>query len=137
LIGALAGLRPELAGHAGQPDFGPLAVHFEAAIAALESATRWIAATWNRDPALVAAGAAAYLRLFGTVVGGWLAIRAALAARALLEKSGDARFPPNFLRSKIVCAKFFAEQDLVLAPALARIVTQGGATIAEADESAL
>ena len=136
LIGELAGLRPELAGRAGQPDFGPIAVHFEAAIAALESATRWIAATWNRDAALVAAGATAYLRLFGTVVGGWLVIRAALAAQALLEKGGDGRFPPTFLRSKIVCAKYFAEQDLVLAPALARIVSQGGATIAEADLTA-
>ena len=136
LIGELAGLRPELAGRAAQSDFGPLAVHFEAALAALESATRWIADSWNRDPARVAAGATVYLRLFGTVVGGWLAIRAALAAQALLEKGADARFPPSFLGGKIVCAKFFAEQDLVLAPVLAQIVMHSGATIAEADLTA-
>jgi alkylation response protein AidB-like acyl-CoA dehydrogenase len=136
-IGELGVLRPELASRADQPDFGPLAVHFEAALAALESATRWVAATWTRDAPLVAAGATTYLRLFGTVVGGWLAIRAALAAQALLDKDGNARFTPEFLRSKIVCAKFFAEQDLVMAPVLSRIVSHGGTTVTGADESVL
>ena len=138
LIGELAGIRPALARRAAtQPDFGPLAVHFEAALAALESATRWIAESWPHDPARVAAGATAYLHLFGTVVGGWLMIRAALAAQALLEKGADARFPPSLLGSKILCAKFFTEQDIVLAPALARIVMHGGTTIAEADLTVL
>jgi alkylation response protein AidB-like acyl-CoA dehydrogenase len=134
LIGELSLLRPELA---ARPDFAPIAVHFEAAVAALESATRWVAATWPENPAHVAAGAAAYLRLFGTVVGGWLAIRAAFAAQARIEtprpdRGGESRFTAEFLQSKIVCAKFFSEQDLVLVPALARIVIEGGPTVAEA-----
>ena len=136
LIGTMAGLREALASRAGQPDFDQMAIHFSAAITALENATRWIASTWKRDAALVAAGATVYLRLFGTVAGGWLMIRAALAAQAMLDKGDTSRYAQNFLRSKIVCAKFFAEQDLVMGPVLAQTISQSGATIAEADLTA-
>ena len=133
LIGTMAGLREALASRAGQSDFDLMAIHFKAAITALENATNWIAATWSHDAALVAAGATTYLRLFGTVAGGWLMIRAALAAQEMLDKGDTSRYAHNFLKSKIVCAKFFAEQDLVMGPVLAQIVIQGGATIADAD----
>jgi alkylation response protein AidB-like acyl-CoA dehydrogenase len=137
LIDEMAELRKPLAARAAEPDFGAIAAHFETAIAALDDATRWIAATWPREPALAAAGAATYLRLFGIVAGGWLAARAALAARARLESGGERRFADDFLKGKIVCAKFFAEQDMVLAPSLARIVIDGGGTIAFANESVI
>jgi alkylation response protein AidB-like acyl-CoA dehydrogenase len=137
LIDEMAALGADLAARHGDADFAGLSSHFEAALAALGNTTRWIAATWPNDAASVAAGATAYLRLFGTVVGGWLAIRAALAARGKLATGGGARFTPDFLESKIVCAKFFAEQDLVVAPALARIVNESGPTIARAGETAI
>jgi alkylation response protein AidB-like acyl-CoA dehydrogenase len=137
LIGEMGELRTRLAARAADPDFGAIAAHFEAAIAALDGATRWVAATWPREPEHVAAGASAYLRLFGIVAGGWLATRAALAAQGRLESGGDRRYADDFLRGKIVCAQFFSEQDMVLAPSLARTVIEGGRTIALANESAI
>ena len=136
LIGEMAELRSALASRAGQPDFDLITGYFDTALAELESATRWIDATWRRDPTLVAAGAAAYLRLFGIVAGGWLLFRGVLAAQGILEKSGPSPYAKGFLRGKIVCAKFFAEQDMVMAPVLARIIRQGGATIAKAELTA-
>src|SRR3954451_23151475 len=55
----------------------------ETAIAALEQATEYLV---GAEPALAAAGSAPYLQLFGTVAGGWLMARLALAARG---RGGD------------------------------------------------
>ena len=52
---------------------------------ALEKSTDWLLATYDRDPASAAAGAVPYLKLFGTVTGGWLMARAALVAMTMLR----------------------------------------------------
>jgi len=55
------------------------------------------------------AGATPFLRLFGTVIGGWLLGKAALAAqRQLAAGSGDS----PFLEAKIATARFYGEQIL-------------------------
>jgi alkylation response protein AidB-like acyl-CoA dehydrogenase len=103
---------------------------------ALERATDWILS--RKDPSDTAAGAMSYLRLWGTVAGGWLMARAALAARADLaaggkpaagEPSGDERFDPQFLRAKILTAKFYGEQILPRAASLSAAATAGSATL--------
>ena len=82
-------------------------------------------ATYGSNPALALAGAAPYLRLFGTVAGGWLMAKSALAASRLLrEGSGD----PAFNRAKLGTAQFYAEQVLPLAAALVPAV-RGGTTV--------
>jgi hypothetical protein len=71
------------------------------------------------------AGASPYLRQFGTVVGGWLMGKAALAA---LEAPSDAT--PEFLAEKVMTARFYGEQLLPTANGLIPAI-KGGANILE------
>jgi len=111
-----------------------LAPYLEDALAALESATTWLAeggAAGGADDN--AAGATPYLRMFGLTVGGWLlAKQAAAAAQRLAAGEGD----PAFLRAKIVTARFFAEQFLPQATALLGPVTRGAETLFAIPEEA-
>ncbi|MBA4758527.1 acyl-CoA dehydrogenase [Sphingosinicella sp.] len=108
-----------------------LAPYLEDALAALESATIWLAEGGGDDNA---AGATPYLRMFGLTVGGWLlAKQAAAAAKRLAAGEGD----PAFLNAKIVTARFFAEQFLPQAAALLGPVTRGAETLFAIPEEAL
>jgi hypothetical protein len=100
-------------------------------LGALERTTDWILA--RQEPRDAAAGAMSYLRLWGTVAGGWQMARAALAARADLAKGeGD----PDFLRAKILTARFYGEQILPRASALSAAATAGAATLMAMADSA-
>jgi hypothetical protein len=72
------------------------------------------------------AGAAPYLRLFGTVAGGWLMAMAALAARRRLGEGAPAR---DFLAAKLATARFYADNILAEADGLAAQVTSGGESL--------
>jgi hypothetical protein len=104
---------------------GPLAVagaNLAAARAALQDATGWLLAHGSADPWNALAGATPYLRMCGTVTGGWLLGRSALAAQRLLDAGqGDA----GFLAQKVVTARFYAHQILPQAAGLAPAVTAG------------
>jgi 3-(methylsulfanyl)propanoyl-CoA dehydrogenase len=89
-------------------------------IAALEQATAYLVAA---EPALAAAGSAPYLALFGTVAGGWLTARLALAAQ---------RRETAFATAKRVAAEFYAAHFLARAPGYLSAVT-GGAAVIEFD----
>ncbi|WBX84887.1 acyl-CoA dehydrogenase [Sphingosinicella microcystinivorans] len=116
-------------------DQGGLVPYLEDALAALESATTWLAdggAAGGADDN--AAGATPYLRMFGLTVGGWLlAKQASAAARRRAAGEGD----PAFLNAKIVTARFFAEQFLPQAAALLGPVTRGAETLFAIPEEAL
>ncbi|HSD62031.1 MAG TPA: acyl-CoA dehydrogenase [Burkholderiales bacterium] len=91
-------------------------------IDALEAATEWLLETSPRDPGAAAAGAVPYLKLFGTVAGGWQMARAAAKSHARVAAGhGDT----SFYRSKIVTARFYAEHVLSLAPGYRQAVTHG------------
>jgi 3-(methylthio)propanoyl-CoA dehydrogenase len=93
---------------------------------ALESATAWLREAMARSYDDAAAGATSYLRMFGTVAGGFMLARSALAAHRALNESGD---NTGFYRNKIVTARFFAEQVLPQAAALLGPVTRGADTL--------
>ena len=77
---------------------------------ALRRATEWMLDPANNNTDRKFAGAVPYLHLTGTVVGGWLMTRAAIAAR------NGADFPEAFLDSKCITTKFYADGgDSVLA----------------------
>ncbi|WP_029011127.1 acyl-CoA dehydrogenase [Azospirillum halopraeferens] len=84
--------------------------HLAEGIDALEEATEWMVRTQGEGDAVAAAAAATpYLRLWGTVAGGWMMARAAAAALDALRRSGaDAAFA----QAKLVTARFYAEQCL-------------------------
>jgi hypothetical protein len=96
-------------------------------IDALGQATEWMVAAMGKDIRRAAAGAVEYLHLFGTVAGGWLMARAALAAAEQLDQGkGDA----GFLKAKLVIARFYADSVLARAPAfLAPIMRAGDSVI--------
>src|SRR5260221_6971972 len=116
---------------AAQPEaaFAAIRSYLTPAIAALEQATSWIVENWNSDPAATIAGAVPYLKLFGTVAGGWIMARAALSAQSRLERHDG---EDGFNQAKLANAAFYAEQYLPAAAGLVPAV-RGGATIMRFD----
>ena len=115
----LADIRTTVAELTASP-LATLAPWLEDALAAAETTTHWLAATQNPDDK--AAGATPYLRLMGLTIGGWLLARQAQTAQKMLDRQeGD----PAFLKAKITTAKFYAEQLLPQATALAPSITRG------------
>jgi 3-(methylthio)propanoyl-CoA dehydrogenase len=84
-------------------------------IDAAEMATTHLLKSWGSDPACAMAGATPYLTLFATVAGGWLMVRAALAASEKLDRGeGD----PRFLKGKLLSAQFYTDHVLPQATGL-------------------
>lgn len=94
-------------------------------IDALEDATRRVLAALEQDPNAAFAASVPYLMLTGYVCGGWQMARAALIAQVRLAAGED----PPFHEAKLITARFYAEQILPKAGALARAVKSGGASI--------
>jgi hypothetical protein len=96
--------------------FAPLRQPLTNGLAALEDATAYLV---EAEPALAAAGAMPYLNLFGTVIGGHLMARLAIAA----EQGGN-----PLAAAKLATARFYAEQ--ILAAALGYLpAIKGGGTV--------
>ncbi len=87
---------------------------------------------WQTAPNDALAGATAYLRMFGLVVGGWLMGRSALAAHRLLA-GGDG--DKAFLAEKIATAHFYASQLLPQAAGLLPAATAGASVLYDVDLS--
>ncbi|MGF1511311.1 MAG: acyl-CoA dehydrogenase [Myxococcota bacterium] len=97
---------------------------------ALEEAVRFIAEHGKADPNGVAAGAYPYLELFGTVAGGWMLAKSALAAHASETIEAD------FKASKLAVASFYADTFLPKARGFLPSITATGSTVNELPESA-
>jgi hypothetical protein len=89
----------------------------------LDSATDWILEHQKGDPRDAAAGAVPFMRLWGTVAGGWLLAQGALAAKAEID-TGEGT--TKFLKAKIVTARFYGEHILPRASSLKVAATAGG-----------
>jgi len=90
----------------------------------LKEATEWLMANGLADPTNALAGATPYLRMSGTVVGGWLLARSALAAQRRLD-AGASGAEQSLLQQKIVTARFYCDQILPTADGLLAAVTAG------------
>ncbi len=110
--------------------FDVSADRLEAAIGTLAETSAWLGerlASGEYDDAL--AGASPYLKMSGTVIGGWLMAREAIAATAMLESgTGDT----EFARSKLVTTRFYLEQIVPQASGLSAAATAGADTLFEA-----
>jgi alkylation response protein AidB-like acyl-CoA dehydrogenase len=102
------------------PAFGETATRLGEAIDSLERATQWLLAQKTSDTTL--AGATPYLRMFGNAAGGCMLAEQALVA---LRESGDGA-------ARTALARFFAENIAVQASGLERSVTEGAASITNA-----
>jgi len=101
------------------PAFGETATRLAEAVDGLERATQWLLA--QKSCATALAGATPYLRMFGSAAGGCMLAEQALVA--LREGDGAAR---------TALARFFAENIVVQASGLERVVTEGAESIASA-----
>ncbi len=117
---------------AGHADLKPLGGPLGESRFILSAATDWLVETLAAEPARAAAVASPYLRLLGTVAGGWLLARSAEAAAGRLEaQDGD----PRFLTAKLRTARFYADNLLPEAAALATAVMTGAdSTLALEDD---
>ncbi len=125
LIAEMEATSAELDGAALAAIRGPLTE----GIAALSAATNWLLEVGPSDLARAAAGASPYLRLIGIVAGGWLLARTASAAAH--KRGGD----NDYLESKILIARFYADNILPRAGAEAAAVTRGAESTLALDEA--
>ena len=88
--------------------------------AAFEEAVAYIVANAKSDVKAVYAGSFAYLRLSGLILGAWQMARSLLAAERLHDSD------PTFYSAKIATARFFAENLLPQAGALATSIVESG-----------
>ena len=117
---------------AGSNDLIAIGGRLRTGLDALEDAARPIVERYAGDTRSALAGAGPFLELAGIVCGGAMLARSALiAARKLGESDGA----PQFLRAKIVTARFFADHCLTQASGLRDAVVAGAASVlALADE---
>jgi hypothetical protein len=133
LIVEMKKLVPELAA-SSDANLKALGEALGTAVARLEETVQWVAKTFPANPAAVAAGSVYVLKLMGITVGGWMLVRSAeIASRQLAKGVGDA----DFLRSKILTARFFGDHVMSQAGSLATAVTQGSGSVLAIDEALL
>jgi len=120
----IAQMGDEAAAARGSGDgvLGTLAKALDSALSALSEATDRLLAVPGAE---AAAGAVPYLRLCGTVIGGWLMTRAADAATTQLAR-GD--LDADFLIAKLVTAHHYALHVLPESSALRDTVLHGAVT---------
>ena len=95
-------------------------------------ATEWIALTFKENQGAVNAGAVHYLMLAGTVCGGWIMARAAIAAAGQLAKGeGDT----DFLKAKMLTSRFFADHIMPFADGYAEAVVNGASSVLAMEEA--
>jgi alkylation response protein AidB-like acyl-CoA dehydrogenase len=113
-------------------DLQAIGVRLAAAEAALGRAIDWIVASFAGNTRVAHAGAVGYLRLWGTVAGGWQMARAAeIAKKQLAAREGDT----EFLNAKVTTARYYADAMLPWSEAWAALATGGGeAAVALAED---
>ena len=119
LIGKIKQAEKDLAS-AGSTDAKAVLKQLTPAREAFEASVSYILANAKTEVKAVYAGSVAYLRLCGLVLGAWQMARALLAAEGL--RSSD----PSFYDAKIATARFFAENLLPQAQALATSIVESG-----------
>jgi alkylation response protein AidB-like acyl-CoA dehydrogenase len=128
VIEAMREIDARLGAAGGMPE--SLRVNLREAIDNLDGATRWLVATYPQNANAAAGVAVPYLKLFGTVAGGWMMARAALVAHEKLRQPDADR---DFLQAKLATARFYAEHELPRALPLAREVTLGADSVLALD----
>ncbi|MFQ5773980.1 MAG: acyl-CoA dehydrogenase [Kiloniellaceae bacterium] len=121
---------------AGANDLNPIREAAAQGVRSLAAATEWLLEAGAGDLRRAAAGASPYLRLFGTVAGGWLLARGAAAARRrLAEADTGGAAERAFLEAKIGTARFYADNILPRAAAEAAAVMRGADSTLALDEA--
>jgi acyl-CoA dehydrogenase len=131
VIAEMRALDAQLA-KADNADLKVISVRLAESITALATATEWLVANYNSDIKAASAGAVPFLKLLGTVAGGWQMARAALVVHGKLTK-GDA--DAEFYKAKLGTARYYADYELSQAAALKESIVAGAAGVLALDEA--
>jgi alkylation response protein AidB-like acyl-CoA dehydrogenase len=104
---------------------GDIGKDLREAVQALIDATEWAIGIYGSKPEVAHAGSVPYLKLTGTVVGGWLLAKSAKIAQAKL----DAGETDGYFKAKLATAHFFAQHYLVQARGMATAIIEGGESV--------
>ncbi len=115
-------------------EFDTMRAELAAAVEVLSGTTNWVMTNGLADPVEALAGATPYLGMFGTVTGGWLLARQALAAQSELNSGSEDK---AYLSAKISTARYYAEQHLPQAAGLVSMVQAGSKVLYEVDADTL
>ena len=133
IIADMEALAGELAG-SRDAQLTAIADRFSAGVARLKEATQWIVVSYAANPAAVASASVYYLKLMGIACGGWMMARSALiATRQLAAGEGDA----EFLRAKVLTARFYAEHILPQTAGLAMSAVRGADSVLAVEDALL
>jgi acyl-CoA dehydrogenase len=116
----------------GHPGLAVIRRALAEGVAALSEATDWLLATFPGNMKAASAGAVPFLKLFGTVAGGWQMARAALIAKNRLDENNE---DFDFYRAKIGTARFYAEHVLPLAAAYKQEIVHGSTSVLALEEA--
>jgi len=125
LIAEMRAFDKELAGDT-HPALGVIRRALAEGVTALDEATNWLLETYPYNALAAGAGAVPYLKLWGTVAGGWQMARAAHISKLRLD-AGAEDF--DFYRAKIGTARFFAEHILPQAQAYKAAIVNGSTSV--------
>jgi 3-(methylthio)propanoyl-CoA dehydrogenase len=77
-----------------------------------------------------------YLKLAGTVSGGWMMGRAALiAAKQLAAGEGAGDVDKDFLKAKIITTRFYGDHIVTLSSGFADAITTGADSVLQMEEN--
>jgi alkylation response protein AidB-like acyl-CoA dehydrogenase len=110
----------------GPAELHPIGARLAEAVDVFEEAAQWLGAQLAADVRDALGGATPFLRLASQTVGGWLLGEAALVARTELDAGRGDR---AFLESKVVTARFYADNLLPLVKGLLDPVRAGAADL--------
>ena len=134
MLGLISEMKEDLAG-AKAADGEALAAILSAtrqSVDDLDSAVDWILGSASDDPDGVSAGAAAFLKLSGDAICGWLVAKCAIATQNLLDQ-GENKSEP--LKGRILSARHFAETFLPQTKAALSTLRSGQPAITEMSEA--
>ena len=103
--------------------------------AALARATHALLGSLREDGRIAAAGAAPYLSLFGTVLGGYLMARAAMIAEQRLAADDGGGDDAAFYAAKLRTARYYAGAVMAGASALEQAASAGAECVVDFDPS--
>jgi alkylation response protein AidB-like acyl-CoA dehydrogenase len=125
---------PGQLGRSNDPQLIAIAEALAMSAQQLRKAVEWVSETFASSPAAVAVASVYVLKLMGVTLGGWMLARSAqLAAKQLAAGGGDR----DFLKAKILTARFFADHVMAQAPALASAAMNGADSVLGVEEALL
>src|SRR5260221_1751768 len=107
---------PSQLGRSNDPQLIAIAEALAMSAHQLRKTVEWVSETYAANPAAVAAASVYVLKLMGITLGGWMLARSAqVAAKQLAAGGGDG----DYLKAKILTARFFGDPVMAQAPPLA------------------